>query len=106
MPASPRVPPVHGLPLPVEPGLFLPADCFARGANLAHETRWAAVGKRAMSTPISAMSSWAPVLPTPGTSSSWAIWAAKGAIASSIRAVSASIWAVSASTRSHIMRSR
>jgi hypothetical protein len=59
-----------------------------------------------MSTPISAMSSWAPVFPTPVISSSWATWCAKGAITSSIRWVSASVWAVSASTRSSIMRSR
>ena len=55
MPASPRVPPIQGLPLPVDPGLLLPADCRARGANLAHDTRWPAVGKRVISTPISAM---------------------------------------------------
>ena len=59
-----------------------------------------------MSTPISAMSSWALVVPMPGISSSWATWAANGAITSSIRPGSASIWAVSASTRSIIMRSR
>ena len=52
MPASPRVPAIHGLPLPVEPGLLLPADCLARGAYLAHDTRCPAVGKRVISTPI------------------------------------------------------
>ena len=31
MPASPRVPPIQELPLPVDPGLLLPADCRARG---------------------------------------------------------------------------
>src|SRR5689334_16135593 len=74
MTASPRVPAIHGLPLPVVPGLLFPADCFARGANLAHDTRCPAVGNRDISMPISAMSSWAPVLPTPGISSSWATW--------------------------------
>jgi hypothetical protein len=59
-----------------------------------------------MSTPISAISSCAPVRPTPVISSSWATWRANGAIASSIRPVSASIWALSPSMRSSIMRSR
>jgi hypothetical protein len=36
MAASPWVPAIHGLPFPVPPALFLSADCFARGANLAH----------------------------------------------------------------------
>jgi hypothetical protein len=88
MPASPSVPPIQGLPLPVLPGLLLPADCLAWGANLAQDTRWPAVGNRAISTPISAMISWAPVVPMPGISSSWATGRAKGAIASSIFAVS------------------
>jgi hypothetical protein len=41
-----------------------------------------------------------------GISSSWATWAANGAMAFSIRVVSVSIWAVSASTRPTIMASR
>jgi hypothetical protein len=45
------------------PGLFLSADCLALGAYLAHNTRWAAVGNRVMSTPISAISSCAPCRP-------------------------------------------
>ena len=57
MPASPRVLASQGLPLPVVPGLLLPADCRALGAYLAHDTRWPAVGNRVMSTPISAISS-------------------------------------------------
>src|SRR5215813_3782491 len=73
MTASPRAPPSQGLPLPVEPGLLLPADWRAAGANLAQDTRWPGVGKRAISTPISAMISWAPVVPMPGISSSWAL---------------------------------
>src|SRR5215469_12671905 len=81
MTASPRAPPSQGLPLPGVPGLCLLADCRALGAYLAHDTRWAAVGNRDMSTPISAMSSCAPVLPMPGISSSWATCAANGAIA-------------------------
>jgi hypothetical protein len=59
-----------------------------------------------MSVPISAMISWAAVTPIPGISSSWATWAANGAIASSIRVVSASIWAVSASVRASIIVSK
>ena len=66
----------------------------------------AGVGKRDMSVPVSAMISCAVVMPMPGISSSWATWAANGAMALSIRVVSVSIWAVSASTRSTIMPSR
>ena len=95
MAASPRVAPGQGLPLPVVPGLLLPADCRALGAYLAQDTRWPAVGNRVMSTPISAMSSCAPVRPTPVISSSWVTWRAKGTITSSIRPVSASIQSVS-----------
>jgi hypothetical protein len=52
-----------------------------------------------MSVPISAMMSWAAVVAMPGISSSWATWAANGAMACSIRVVRVVIWAVSASTR-------
>src|SRR5919197_5028834 len=38
-------------------GLCLPADSWTWGQNLAHDTRCAADGKRAISTPISAISS-------------------------------------------------
>lgn len=41
---SPKVPPIQGLPLPVEPPFFMPAELFSMGANLAHDTRWPAVG--------------------------------------------------------------
>src|SRR5829696_585562 len=68
--ASPMVPPIQGLPLPVELDLVLPAEALVVGANLAHDTRCPALGKRPISTPISAMSSCAPILPTPGISSS------------------------------------
>jgi hypothetical protein len=34
---------------------FFPADSLTPGANFAQEARWAAVGKRDMSSPISAM---------------------------------------------------
>jgi hypothetical protein len=63
------VAPIQGLPLPVELDLVLPAEALAVGANLAHDTRCPALGKRPISTPISAMSSCAPILPTPGISS-------------------------------------
>jgi hypothetical protein len=68
--ASPMVAPIQGLPLPVELDLVLPAEALVVGANLAHDTRCPALGKRPISTPISAMSSCAPILPTPGISSS------------------------------------
>ena len=58
-----------------------------------------------MSVPISASRSWAAVMPMPGISSSWAIWAANGAMASPMRVVRVSIWAVSASIRASIMPS-
>jgi hypothetical protein len=73
--------------LELEPPFFLPAEFLSMGANSAHDTRCAASGKRAMSVPISAFSSWAPARPTPGISSSLSAVSAKGAICSSIRAV-------------------
>jgi hypothetical protein len=88
MAASPMVAPIQGLPLPVELDLVLPAEALVVGANLAHDTRCAALGKRPISVPISAMSSCAPILPTPGISSSCATWWANGASSSSIRPVS------------------
>src|SRR6202008_1112862 len=53
----PRVPASQGLPLPRALLRDLPADWWVCGQNLAHDTRCAAVGNRAMSTPISAISS-------------------------------------------------
>src|SRR3954469_16866292 len=50
---SPRVAPSQGLPLPVDPPFFFPAELLSMGANLAQEARWPAVGKRLMSMPIS-----------------------------------------------------
>src|SRR6266567_9302119 len=91
MAASPMVPPSQGLPLPVAAALLRPADWRALGANLAQDTRWPGVGKRDMSVPVSARISCAVVMPTPGISSSWATWAANGAMAFSIRVVSVAI---------------
>jgi len=58
--------------LPVELDLVLPAEALVMGARLAHDTKWPALGKRPISMPISAISSCAPILPTPGTASSCA----------------------------------
>jgi hypothetical protein len=69
----------HGLPLPVAAVLALAVEVLTWGANLAHDARCPAVAKTAMSTPISAMSSWAQTSPMPVTASSWATWAANGA---------------------------
>ena len=92
--------------LPVTAVLALPAELLAWGANLAHATSCAAVGKTAMSTPSSAMSSWAQTGPMPVTASSWATWAANGATCWSIRAVSSSSLAERSSIRSSIIRQR
>jgi hypothetical protein len=46
---SPRVAPSQGLPLPVAPLRFLPAELRSIGANLAQDTKCGAVGKRLMS---------------------------------------------------------
>src|SRR5215213_5556068 len=93
----PKVPASHGLPLPRPLGFFRPADSWTWGQNLAHDTRCAADGKRPMSTPTSAISSWAAVTPTPVTSSSWAT-------ASSIVASKAAICSLSRSMLSSIIR--
>src|SRR5215470_17741131 len=53
--ASPRTRARYRLPCPVEPlPFFFPADSFTPGVNLAHEHRWAAVGKRRPATRPSA----------------------------------------------------
>ena len=44
------------------------------GAICAQETRWEAVGNAVMSVPVSAMMSWAQMMPMPCTASSWATW--------------------------------
>ena len=81
----------------------LPADWWICGQNLAHDTRCAAEGNRVMSTPISAISSAAATVLTPGMSASWAAGREKGPIASSIRASSAAIWALMRSLLSSII---
>src|SRR3954470_3297934 len=63
---SPRLPASQGLPLPVALAFLGPADCLSIGANFAQDTRCAAVGKTAMSTPISAMISCAERTPDTG----------------------------------------
>ena len=68
------------MPCPVEPlPLVLPAEELIPGANFAQEVRWAGVGNRVMSSPISAMMIAAAVGPIPGISSSRATASAKGA---------------------------
>ena len=54
---SPRVPASQGLPLPVDPPRFFPAELFSIGAHSAHDTRCAGLGNPVTSTPISAISS-------------------------------------------------
>src|SRR6266511_200984 len=49
-----RVDRSHGLPAPVDAGWRLPPLSFRPGQTRAQEARWSAVGKRDMSTPISA----------------------------------------------------
>jgi hypothetical protein len=68
----PSVPASHGLPLPRPLGLVLPADSWTWGQNLAHDIRCAAEAKRPMSTPSSAINSWAAARPTAVIASSWA----------------------------------
>src|SRR6478736_3916738 len=81
----PTVPASHGLPLPRALLRDLPADWWVCGQNLAHDTRCAAVGNRAISTPISAISSAAATVFTPGMSVSWAAGRENGPIASAMR---------------------
>src|SRR6266508_602302 len=54
------------LPLRWRPLRRLPADSLLPGANPVQAARWAAVGNRAMSTPISEMTTVAARSPTPG----------------------------------------
>lgn len=91
------------MPWPVAPvPFFRPADSLIPGANFAHPARWAAVGNRVMSTPISAMITAAVVALTPGISISvatccakgdnWApIWVSRSVMSASIASIRASI---------------
>ena len=74
----PRVPASQGLPLARPLLMDLPADWWICGQNLAHDTRCAAEGNRVMSTPISAISSAAATVLTPGMSASRAAGRDKG----------------------------
>src|SRR5829696_9761130 len=56
--------PFVAVPLPA--GLCLPADSFIAGAKPAQAAKWAAVGNRDMSPPVSAMITSATFGPTPG----------------------------------------
>src|SRR5664280_128017 len=76
------------------------------GENLAQDARCAAVGNRVMSSPTSAMITWAAVMPTPGIVSRRATAAAKGAISSSIRVSTSVMSAAPASIRASILVSR
>nr|WP_238165547.1 hypothetical protein [Kribbella sp. VKM Ac-2527] len=64
------------------------------------------MGKTVMSTPVSAMISWAARTPTPGISSRVATAWAKGAISSSTRASSEAMSADRSSMRRSIRRHR
>jgi hypothetical protein len=85
---------------------FFPADSFTPGAYFAQDTRCPAVGKRAMSSPVSARIACAAARLIPGTSSSLRAAAAKGAICSSIRPSRAAMSLVIASTRASIRLSK
>ncbi len=74
--------------------LRFPADCVTWGDHFAQETRWEAVGNTVMSVPISAMMSWAQMVPMPSTASSCPAWRRQGPVSASILAASASIWVV------------
>lgn len=52
---------------------YFPADSLTLGANFAQEARWAAVGKRVMFSPISAMITRAAIGLMPGISLSRAM---------------------------------
>src|SRR5262249_9137189 len=56
----------HGAPGRTRVDRRFPALSSLRGHSPAQEIRWAAVGKRVMSTPISATRTWATVSLTPG----------------------------------------
>lgn len=89
------------VPCPVAPLPFLrPADSLTPGAYLAQDERWAGVGKRVMSTPISAMITAAAVAPIPGISARRATACAKGTNSCSVRCCTASMSALSAGFRS------
>jgi hypothetical protein len=99
----PSVPPTHGLPLIRPLLLVFPADWWVWGQNFAQDTRWASDGKRLMSTPTSAMSSWAEMVPDPVISANCRTWAAYGAIAWAMVVSRAAIWAPSRSMFSSII---
>jgi hypothetical protein len=74
-----------GSPCRVLPGPFLPPDSLLPGQTPAQEARSAAVGKRAMSSPISASTTSAARVLTPGMATSSSMRRRKGAICASVR---------------------
>lgn len=70
----PRVAASHGLPLARPLRLRVPGDSWVCGQNLAQDTRWAADGNRLMSTPTSAMISYAAVGPAPVICANCCAW--------------------------------
>ena len=85
---SVRISPSHRLPLVVVPDRRLPPVMLLPGHIPAHDARCAAVGKRVMSTPISAMMHSAARLPTPVMVSSRSRAVTKGTITRSTSASS------------------
>src|SRR5664280_1491265 len=95
------------MPLRVRPDLCLPADSadsLLPGHKPAHDARWAAVGKRDMSTPFSEMITCAARSPIPGIVHRRLICWAKGARTRSISVSSSSIMDVRWSMCSRCIR--
>src|SRR5215468_4271058 len=64
---SPVTAPVYLLPRLWRRWPLRAPDCLSSGVRPAQEVRWSGAGKRVMSTPVSAISSWAARRPRPGT---------------------------------------
>jgi len=74
----------YGLPEPVPTCRRLPPLCLFPGQTRAQDAKWAEVGKRVMSMPVSASTFSAVRRPTPGISSSIAIAGSKGIASSTL----------------------
>ena len=104
--AAPGAPFKYGLPGRVWLDFTRPADSLLPGVVPAHEARCLAVGKRLMSTPVSATTTSAVLAPIPGIEQIRSWKPRKGSIKISIRAVSWSIAAVCWSMRLRWTRTR
>jgi hypothetical protein len=102
---SPVMPARYRLPFLALARPLRTPDWWSTGVRLAQEARYAPVGNRVMSAPVSARASWAARRPQPGIESACCSCSSNGASSRSITLVGWSMSAVSRSMRASIFAS-